>query len=234
MYSAESIIPSLRRFSKAVRRVFGDRENIIYGLLHIAGLIIAAGCTALLIVLNALDRADPWKIVSYSLFCGGLIMYYGFSTISHILYISERVHRVISKIDYCILPFMVAACFMPVCLIALRRAVGWTLFGMVWAYAILAIIQRAFRPKRNVLKTIALSLLCIDILIAIVLLTHIIPITSIFFLTLGGLFYTTSAMVFPYRLLHYEKGFIRPHSLSHILMICGTVCHFILLYITTL
>lgn len=42
-----------------------------------------------------------------------------------------------------------------------------------------------------------------------------------------------SAMIFPYKLIHYEKGLIKCHSLSHILMILGTICHFYLLFITT-
>jgi len=233
MDGIQSITPTMRRRFKVARRVFADKENIVYGMQNLAGFIITGGCTALLIVVNALDRVDPWKIVSYSLFCGGLIVYYGLSAFSHILYISEKAHRIICKIDFCIMPFMIASCFMPVCLVAVRGACGWTLFGLVWAYAVLAIIQRAIRPKNNTLKSIVLALLTVSMLFTIILLTHIIEVTSLFFLTIGALFYAASAMIFPYKLIHYEKGLIKCHSLSHILMILGTICHFYLLFITT-
>jgi len=233
MDGIQVITPITQRNFKVTRRIFTNRENIAYGLQHLVGLIITAACTALLIVLNALDRVDPWKIVSYSLFCGGLIVYYGLSALSHILYISEKAHRIICRIDFCMVPFMIASCFMPICLVVVRGACGWTLFGLVWAYAVLAIIQRAIQPINNILKSIVLALLTVNILFAIILLTHIIEVTSLFFLTIGALFYAASAMIFPYKLIHYEKGLIKCHSLSHILMILGTICHFYLLFITT-
>ena len=92
----------------------------------------------------ALRGTDPWKIVSFSVYGGSLVLLYGASASYHTFYISDCVHRALRKFDHCMVYFLIAGSYTPLCLIPLRGPVGWTLLSIVWGLAIIGMIIKLF------------------------------------------------------------------------------------------
>ncbi|MGB8450910.1 MAG: hemolysin III family protein [Anaerocolumna sp.] len=211
--------------------IFCGRENFPCAISHFLGMIVTGLITAELIVNNVFERADPWKIVAYSLFCACLCIYYLISVLVHTIYISERVHKALERIDACTLPLLVTGIYMPICFIILRGAVGWILFGMVWGYAVSSIILKALTHYPRWLLYFCQTLMCGFLFFSIIILTHTIHQNGLFGLTGGGLFYALGIMIHPYKILQIEDKRIGNHELSHYLTLLGSVCHCIFLIV---
>lgn len=211
--------------------IFCGRENLPCAISHFLGIIMMGLVTAELIVNNVFEKADPWKIVAYSLFCACLCMYYLISVLVHTIYISERIHKALERIDSCMLPLLITGIYMPICFITLRGAVGWTMFGIVWGYAISSIILKALTHYPRWLLYCCQALLCGVLLFSIIVLTHTIHHNGLFWLTGGGLLYALGIMIHPYKILQIKEKRIGNHELSHYLTLLGSVCHCIFLIV---
>lgn len=214
-----------------VKSILCSHENLPSAISHFLGVILTGLVTAELIVNNVFERADPWKIVAYSLFGASLFIYYLISGLVHTFYISKRVHKALEKIDSCTLPLLITGIYMPICFITLRGAVGWTLFGMVWGYAVTNIVLKALPHYPRWLLYCCQVLLCGVLFFSIIVLTHTIHHNGLFWLTSGGLLYALGVMIYPYKILQTKDKHIGNHELSHYLMLLGSVCHYIFLFI---
>jgi len=126
--------------TKTHKQLFSTPDSVTSGVIHFWGFLLAIAGTAVLIVFTALRGADPWKIVSFCIYGGSLIMLYGASAAYHTFYVSERVHRALRKLDHSMIFFLIAGTYTPFCLVTLNGAVGWTLLTIVWTLAIVGII----------------------------------------------------------------------------------------------
>lgn len=212
------------------KNILCGRENLPSAIAHFLGVILTGLVTVELIVNNVLERADPWKIVAYSMFCACLCLYYLISGLVHTFYISKRVHNALEKIDTCTLPLLITGIYMPLCFIILRGADGWTLFGMVLGYAVSSFILKALSHYPQWLLYCCQVLLCGVLFFSIIALTHTIHHNGLFWLTGGGLLYTLGVMIHPYKILQIKDKRIRNHELSHYLTLLGSVCHYIFLF----
>jgi hemolysin III len=228
MYNKELMQFMYKDFTKD-NHIFYGRENLPCAVSHLFGVVVTGLVTAELIVANVFEEADPWKIVAYSLFCACLCIYYSVSVLVHTIYISERVHKALERIDFCTLPLLITGIYMPLCFIFLRGPVGFTLFGMVWVYTVLSILLKALTRSPRWLLYSCQVLLCSVLLCSIIVLTHTIHHNGLFWLTGGGLLYAIGIMIHPYKILQIKDKPIGNHELSHYLTLLGSGCHIIFL-----
>ena len=128
-----SILPLNKRYSLG-EEIFNSVSHGVGGLLAIAG-------TVVLIVLSALQK-DPWKVVSSSVFGASLIMLYVMSTLYHAI-TNEKAKGVMRIMDHITIFLLIAGTYTPLTLVALRGAVGWVLFGLIWGVSVLGIVFNA-------------------------------------------------------------------------------------------
>jgi hemolysin III len=201
----------------------GERFN---GYTHLAGAVLAAGAAAVLIVLGAL-RADPWKIVSFSIYGATLILLYLISTLYH----STRggTKNVFRKLDHCAIYLLIAGTYTPFTLVSLRGPWGWSLFGVVWGLAVLGIVQEfIFGKGARVLSLVIYVLMGWVALLAVLPLIESLTWPGFLWLAAGGLTYTAGIAFFV-----FDEKFKHFHGIWHLFVLAGSAVHYfaILLYV---
>lgn len=201
----------------------GERFN---GYSHLAGAVLALGGAAVLIVLGAL-RADPWKIVSFSIYGTTLILLYLISTLYH----STRggAKDVFRKLDHCAIYLLIAGTYTPFTLVSLRGPWGWSLFGVVWGLAVLGIVQEfIFGKGARVLSLVIYVLMGWVAVVALMPLIESLSWPGFLWLAAGGLTYTAGIVFFI-----YDEKFTHWHGIWHLFVLGGSAVHYfaILLYV---
>jgi hemolysin III len=196
--------------------VYGERFNTIS---HLIGFLFAVLGTAVLVVIAA-QSGDPWKITSCAIYGSMLMVLYGSSTLYH--GVQGGTNQVFQKWDHCSIYLLIAGSYMPFALVTLRGPWGWTLFGVIWALALLGIAQEIWLPTR----TRALSMLLYVLmgwlaLVAILPLWHALTPAGFGGLLAGGACYTLGIVFYAtgHRVRH-------GHGIWHLFVLAGSTCHF--------
>lgn len=198
--------------------------------LSIIGLII--------LIVFASIWGNAYHIVSFTIFGTALVLLYLFSTLYHWLNIGEKGVSVFRKFDHIMIYVLIAASYTPICLVPLRGAWGWSIFGVVWGIAVLGIILSSVWIKAPRFLTTALYLL-MGWIVIIALYPLVMTFNeagllySLWWLVAGGIFYTIGGIIYAFKIpkkSFHGWGF---HEIFHIFIILGSVCHywFILHYV---
>lgn len=201
----------------------GERFNSIS---HLVGTALAATGAILLIVL-ATRLGDPWKIVSFSIYGAMLLALYLSSTLYHS--VRGRAKDVLRKFDYCAIYLLIAGSYTPFTLVSLRGAWGWSLFGAVWALAILGIVQEIWLAKgARLLSLVIYVAMGWLALVASVPLISALGWGGFAWLAAGGLVYTIGIAF--YATDHKVR---HGHGIWHLFVLGGSACHYcaVLLYV---
>ena len=175
------------------------------------------------------DRIDTAKV--FAVYGKGGI---GKSTTSSNLSVafSKLGKRVLQILDHCSIFVLIAGTYTPIALCAIRPshpALGWTLFGLIWALAAVGITLNAIDLKKYDRFSMACYLLMGWAIVArIDLVYRLIGPGGFWLLLAGGLAYTAGAVL-------YGVGRKRryAHTAFHVFTVVGSLLHFlcILLYV---
>lgn len=198
----------------------GERFNSIS---HLMGTVLAlAGTVALLIL--AVRQADPWKVVSFSLYGASLFLLYTVSTLYHSL--RNRAKVVFRKLDHLAIYVLIAGTYTPFALVTLRGGWGWSLFGIIWGLAVVG-MGVEFLPRRGarILPVLIYLLMGWLVLIALKPLLQALPIIGFVWLVAGGLCYTLGMIFYGLdtRLRH-------AHGVWHLFVLAGSISHYIAIF----
>jgi hemolysin III len=209
------LAPSQIRTSSggAIEEIFNSITHAIGAGLSIAGLV------ALLVLTG--DDPSPWKYVSFSIYGASQILLFLSSAIMHSFAAMPRVRRVLSVFDRIFIYVLIAGTYTPVCLIALRDTVGWTIFGIIWGLAAVGIIMKTVVIREDKLWT---DLLYVPMgwLVAFVFrpVLESTPPGFVLWLVIGAICYTAGVGFFAWRKLPYS------HVVWHLLVIGGSISFF--------
>ncbi len=212
---------------QALQRYLREPVNT---LSHFVGVILSL---LGLIVLLDLSESDPWRLTSFAIYGLSSILLYTSSTLLHGLKVKERAERVLLRLDHAAIFIMIAGSYTPLTLITLREyspAWGWTLFGIVWGTAILGVIFKLFwLDAPRWLSTGLYLLMGWLAVIAVGPMMQTLPVGGLAWLVVGGLFYSVGALVFIFERPDFYPGLLGHHELWHMLVLAGSVSHFLLL-----
>jgi hemolysin III len=195
----------------------GERFNSIT---HAVG-TVAAVLGGVVIVAAAARSGDAWKIVSVSIYAAMLLLLYLSSTLYH----SARgaIKNVLRKLDHCAIYLLIAGTYTPFTLVTLRGTTGWTMFGVVWALAVLGIAQELLYARRGRVLSVViyvvmgwLAVVCIGPLV------DALGLAGFAWLAAGGVLYT-AGIVF-YATDHKVR---HGHGIWHLFVLAGSICHYI-------
>ena len=175
--------------------------------------------TAVLIVLAAI-YSNAWGVVSSAIFGASLIILYTMSTLYHAI-TNPKAKKFFRIMDHNTIFFLIAGTYTPITLVPLRGAFGWVLFGIVWGAAILGIVLNSidlekFR-KPSVVCYIAMGWV---VIIAVKPMIEKVYPLSLWFILIGGLFYTVGVI------FYVKKNKKYFHSIWHLFTIAGSVFHY--------
>ena len=202
----------------------GERFNSIT---HLLGAALALPGAVLLIV-QASQLGDPWKIVSFSIFGAMLVTLYVFSTLYHSVR-GVRAKSVLQKFDHCSIYLLIAGSYTPFALVSLRGAQGWWLLGVIWGMALLGIAQEIWLAKGARVTSLVIYLLMGWLALVVVepLWNALTP-SGFAWLVAGGACYTLGVAFYvtDHKVRH-------GHGLWHLFVLGGSACHFftVLLYV---
>ena len=196
-----------------------ERFNMIS---HIAGGAVAAAGLVLCVVRAAL-RGNGFGVGSSVVFGVCLLIMYTMSSVYHGL--PEGMgKRVLQVLDHCAVYLAIAGSYTPVLLSAMRpldARASWILFGIVWALAAAAIALNAVDLRRWRALSMALYVgMGWTILVRLPLLLEAIGRAGFALLLAGGLCYTFGAVLYG-----MGKKTRWMHSVFHLFVVFGSVCH---------
>ena len=112
-------------------------------LTHFIGMLLAILASVPLLALAA-SRDGQNAVLAFAIFACSMILLYGASTTYHTFNISEKVNRILRKIDHMMIFILIAGSYTPICVIPLRNTVGYPLLALVWGTAIIGMLIKAF------------------------------------------------------------------------------------------
>lgn len=202
-----------------VKKRYSLGEEIFNSVSHgVGALLSVAGCVVL-IVLCAVHKGAV-EVVSASVYGASLIILYTMSTLYHAI-TNEKAKRVFRILDHDTIYLLIAGTYTPITLCILQGALGWVIFGIIWAAAILGTVMSSVNlEKFRKISTLCYIAMGWGIILAIKPLIESCPTISIVFLLVGGLCY--SGGVFFY----VKKEYKYFHSIWHLFVIAGSVFHY--------
>lgn len=201
-------------------------EEIANGTTHGVGVGLAVAGLVILTVFAVLAN-DGYKLASAIVLGVSLILAYTTSTLYHSVPHPKAKH-VFKILDHCSIYLLIAGTYTPFCLVTLREANGWWLFGIVWGFAVVGISLEAFwtyRPRwLSALVYLAMGWL---IVVSFGPLAERLEPGGLWLLVAGGLAYTIGVLFYVLERIKYM------HAVWHLWVLAGSVFHFlaVLLYV---
>ncbi|ADF53200.1 PAQR family membrane homeostasis protein TrhA [Zunongwangia profunda] len=197
-----------------------ERLNVIS---HAIGLFLSVIGLILLIVKAGQLSLMALK-VSYWIFGSSIILLYAASTLYHSVRERKLRYR-LNILDHASIYILIAGTYTPFSLVTLQGSVGWIIFGVVWALAIIGVILKLFFTGRfETLSTIMYVAMGWIIVFAVKPLIDNLSQDGLIWLFTGGISYTIGAVIFSIDRLKYN------HAIFHVFVLFGTFCHFLAIY----
>lgn len=205
--------------TKVVYRKLTLGEEIFNSITHGIGTLLAIAGLVLLIVFAAI-KGNAWHVVSFTIFGSTLVLLYLSSTLYH-SFTSEKVKNIFARFDHAAIFLLIAGTYTPFLLTALRGALGWTLFGIIWGVALVGVVIRSIYLTRFRKLMVAIYLLMgWFFVVAIGPMMKNLPGLSLLFLMIGGLAYSIGVIFYMWRNLKYG------HGIWHLFVLAGSIMHF--------
>lgn len=206
-------------------------EEIFNMVSHIVG-GVAGIATIVLCSVFAGIRHNTYGVVSGVIFGVSMLFLYTMSSIYHGLNPKLESKKVLQVLDHCAIFVLIAGSYTPFALCTLREystALGWTIFGVIWAFAILGITLNAIDLKKyKVFSMICYLAMGWCIIIKVNLLPSLLGMPGFVFLVAGGIIYTIGAILYGVGKKHKYM-----HSIFHLCVFLGNILHVlcVLLYV---
>ena len=202
----------------AVPGKYSPAEELANRLTHGVGALLSVAGLVLMVVYSAL-HGDAWVITSTAIYGASLVALYTASTLYH-TFSSDRWRRFFQKMDHAAIFLLIAGTYTPFTLGPLRGSWGWTLFGIVWGFAVVGVVLKLFfAGKADVLSTIAYLIMGWLVVIAIKPLVAALPSGALWLLVAGGLCYSVGTIFYLWEKLPFN------HAVWHVWVLGGSVCH---------
>ena len=192
-------------------------------LTHGFGLFMSV-VALLFLVLKAGAHDNSWEIISFSIYGMSMVILYAASTFYHREGNPQKRAR-LKIVDHAAIYVLIAGTYTPFTLVTLHGRVGWTLFGIVWGFALVGIIMKLFFTGRyNLLSTLMYVFMGWLAVFAIKPMINNLPMDGLYWLLAGGLAYTIGAVLYMQERIKFN------HVIFHVFVLIGSFCHFMAVY----
>ncbi|EMI11183.1 PAQR family membrane homeostasis protein TrhA [Anoxybacillus gonensis] len=208
----------------AFTHTFTKEEEIVHAITHGIGALFSIAALVVLTVFASL-HGNAWHIVSFTLFGTTMLILYLSSTIVHALP-EERWKRIFEIFDHSAIYFFIAGTYTPFLFLAVKGAIGWTLFGIVWGLALIGTVFKCFFVNRFLYtSTMIYVVMGWLIVFAWQPLVSGLSREGVVYLVSGGILYTIGALFYVWR------GFKFHHAVWHMFVLGGSVAHFFAVFV---
>ncbi|MEM8846263.1 MAG: hemolysin III family protein [Bacteroidota bacterium] len=153
-----------------------------------------------------------------------LILLFTASTVYHAVH-NPKLKRKLRILDHISIYYLIAGTYTPVCLLLLIDSKGWLLFYLVWGIATIGTaLKLFFTGKFEVFSLVLYGVMGWLIVLDLSALIKIVSKENLFWLGLGGAFYTIGILFYAIRKIPYN------HFIWHLFVLGGAISHWIFLY----
>ena len=202
----------------------------ISGLTHFIGIILSVIGTILLLTRSA-EPLTIYHTISFLIFGISMTLLYTISTLYHWLSLSERNLITFRKLDHIMIFVFIAGSYTPVCLITLRESWGPVILIIVWTLTFGGFYLKLFwiHAPRFLYTSIYL-LMGWMIITAILPLSELMPSLGLFWLVMGGIFYSTGAVIYAVKKPDPLPDVFGFHEIFHLFIMAGSFCIYWMIY----
>lgn len=210
--------------------MFRKLREPVSGLTHLFGVVASIVGLVILLVYSVIQN-DPWRIAIFAVFGASLILLYTASSVYHLASISERAIKILRRIDHSMIYVLIAGSYTPICLIALRGAWGWSIFGTIWGLTIVGILVKNFwfNAPRWLSTAFYIGMGWL-VIIAIYPLAKVLPSGGMAWLFAGGIAYTVGGVIYATKWPKITFRHFGFHEIFHIFVLVGSFCHYWLMF----
>jgi hemolysin III len=206
---------------------FSDKEDLANAISHTVGAFLSLAALVLMVVYSSL-RGNVWHIISSLVFGLSMIFLYSSSAIAHWLPAGKRKDTFFT-LDQIAIFILIAGTYTPLSLIALQGLTGWIVFGIEWGLAAVGIFRLLSRNNDfesgvgiiDILIYIGMGWLVVTVSGPVL---KTVPLSGFIWIITGGLFYTIGVVFFKIARFPFH------HLVWHVLVIGGTISHFIAIF----
>lgn len=200
---------------------------------HFIGMLMAV-LAGIPLILKAARDLSFVTLLSAVIYISSMILLYFASTIYHTFDISEKINRRLKKFDHMMISVLIAGSYTPICLLVLEKPLGYFLLAVVWSFAIIGILIKAFWvfcPKwfSSVLY-IGMGWTCV---LAFTQILNALSPAAFAWLLAGGIIYTIGGIIYALKLpiFNNRHKHFGSHEIFHLFVMGGSACHFIVMYV---
>jgi hemolysin III len=205
--------------TESVKVRYSRSEEIANSITHGLGIVLSIAGLGVLVGFASV-YGDVWHIVSVSIYAATQILLYTASTLYHSIPVAGA-KRVLRFLDHSAIFLLIAGTYTPFLLVNLRGPWGWTLFGLIWALAILGISMQGFMLKqKRIINAIPYMLMGWLVIVAIKPLIASVAPGGLALIAAGGLSYTVGSIFYVWKKLPYN------HAIWHGFVLMGSLFHF--------
>ena len=197
-------------------------EEIFNAISHGIGALLSV----IALILMLMKAKTPLAVVSVSIFGFAMIVLYVISCVYHALSRRVKGKKVLRVIDHCNVFFLVLGTYVPVALLGVGGWLGWTLLGVVFAFAATGISLNGVNVDKFKVSSVICHLVCgWSILFGVPALVNTMGRACVGWLVAGGAAYTVGSILYG---IGSRKKYI--HCVFHVFCLIGTFCHFWAVY----
>jgi len=207
------------------RLTLGRMQNPIRGFLHgMAALAALVGT----VYLAYMAWGDTSALIGSLVFGGALLVMYTVSSLYHSVPWGAEWKRRLQRIDHSMIYLVVAGTFTPIAIGGLDGAQMWWCLGLVWAIAAIGITLKLTLPAISTGLSVTLQLaMGWTVILWLPQIWASLGAGAIFYIALGGLFYTAGTVVFMTKRPKLFPRTFSYHELFHVLVVLASVSHFL-------
>ena len=206
-----------------MQKTYSLREEIANSVIHgIGAALSVAGLT--LLVAFAIPKGDPWRTASVSIYGATAVLLFLCSTLYH-SFQNPRVKHIFKIADHSAIFLFIAGSYTPFTLVSLRGTWGWTLFGLIWTFALAGVAFKLFFVYRyKIFSTLAYVLMGWLCVIAIKPILAAVATGGLILMAAGGLLYTAGVPFYACKRIPYN------HAIWHVFVLAASICHYFAIY----
>ena len=157
-------------------------------------------------------------------YCFSLILLFTASTVYHAVQ-NPKLKRKLRTLDHISIYYLIAGTYTPVCLTVLVDSKGWLLFYLVWGIAVFGTILKIFfTGKFEVFSLMLYAVMGWIIVIDLPYLLDAMSPKGLFWLSLGGAFYTIGILFYAIKKIPFN------HLIWHFFVLGGAISHWVMIY----
>lgn len=200
-------------------------NEVLNSVTHGIGVALAIAGLVLLII-RAVHEGGAMRITAFTVYGAILVIFYLASTLFHSLYFTKASH-LFQIFDHSAIYLLIAGTYTPYCLVVIKGTLGWVIFGVIWAMAIIGVIYKClWLGKFQKLSTVIYVIMGWFCVLGFKQLFTGLGVAGFTLLVLGGVAFTVGAVIYSF------KGIKFGHVIWHMFVLLGTILMYfsVLLY----